>query len=166
VICLPLCVQHLTHPVQFDRLQKLLAARPQVLHRLSLGFAEFELMKLNNTALSYLHNLKRLGVRLTLENFGADMMPLGLLTGYPFDFVRLEASFCRSLLRQSQKRQLLDLLITLAQNYKFRIIADGIDDHAVRELLVNAGCCYLQGQLVKQLQPSQQEESVFLQQLA
>lgn len=166
VICLPLCVQHLTHPVQFDRLQKLLATKPQVLHRLSLGFAEFELIKLNNTALSYLHNLKRLGVRLTLENFGADMMPLGLLTGYSFDFVRLEASFSRSLLRQTQKRQLLDLLVTLAQNYKFRVIADGIDDQAVREVLVDAGCCYLQGELVKQLQLVEQEESVFLQQLA
>lgn len=165
VICLPLCVQHLTHPQHFDRLYKLLSSKPQVLHRLSLGFAEFELMKLSNTALSYLHNLKRLGVRLTLENFGAEMMPLGLLTGYPFDFVRLEASFCRSLLRQSQKRQLLDLLITLAQNYKFRIIADGIDEQAVRELLVDAGCCYLQGELVKQLQPVP-EVSVFLQQLA
>ncbi len=165
VICLPLCVQHLTHPQHFDRLYKLLSSKPQVLHRLSLGFAEFELMKLSNTALSYLHNLKRLGVRLTLENFGAEMMPLGLLTGYPFDFVRLEASFCRSLLRQSQKRQLLDLLITLAQNYKFRIIADGIDEQAVRELLVDAGCCYLQGELVKQLQPVP-EASVFLQQLA
>lgn len=165
VICLPLCVQHLTHPQHFDRLYKLLCAKPQLLHRLSLGFAEFELIKLSNTALSYLHNLKRLGVRLTLENFGADMMPLGLLTGYPFDFVRLEASFCRSLLRQKQKRQLLDLLITLAQNYKFRIIADGIDDHTVRELLVEAGCCYLQGELVRQLQPVP-EESVFLQQLA
>ena len=165
VICLPLCVQHLTHPQHFERLHKLLSSRPQVLHRLSLGFAEFELMKLSNTALSYLHNLKRLGVRLTLENFGAEMMPLGLLTGYPFDFVRLEASFCRSLLRQCQKRQLLDLLITLAQNYKFRIIADGIDEQAVRELLVEAGCCYLQGELVKQLQPAQ-DESVFLQQLA
>lgn len=165
VICLPLCVQHLTHPQHFDRLYKLLSSKPQLLHRLSLGFAEFELIKLSNTALSYLHNLKRLGVRLTLENFGADMMPLGLVTGYPFDFVRLEACFCRSLLRQNQKRQLLDLLITLAQNYKFRIIADGIDDHAVRELLVEAGCCYLQGELVRQLQPVP-EESVFLQQLA
>ncbi|WP_348731275.1 diguanylate cyclase [Rheinheimera texasensis] len=165
VICLPLCVQHLTHPQHFDRLYKLLSSKPQLLHRLSLGFAEFELMKLSNTALSYLHNLKRLGVRLTLENFGAEMMPLGLLTSYPFDFVRLEASFCRSLLRQNQKRQLLDLLITLAQNYKFRIIADGIDEQAVRVLLVEAGCCYLQGELVKQLQPAA-EESVFLQQLA
>ncbi len=165
VICLPLCVQHLTHPQHFDRLYKLLSTKPQLLHRLSLGFAEFELMKLSNTALSYLHNLKRLGVRLTLENFGAEMMPLGLLTSYPFDFVRLEASFCRSLLRQNQKRQLLDLLITLAQNYKFRIIADGIDEQAVRVLLVEAGCCYLQGELVKQLQPAA-EESVFLQQLA
>lgn len=165
VICLPLCVQHLTHPQHFDRLYKLLSSKPQLLHRLSLGFAEFELMKLSNTALSYLHNLKRLGVRLTLENFGAEMMPLGLLTIYPFDFVRLEASFCRSLLRQNQKRQLLDLLITLAQNYKFRIIADGIDEQAVRALLVEAGCCYLQGEFVKQLQPAP-EESVFLQQLA
>lgn len=166
LICLPLCIQHLTHPQQFDRLQKLLISHSHVLHRLSLGFAEFDLMKLSSTALSHLHNLKRLGVRLTLENFGADMMPLGLLTGYPFDFVRLEASFSRSLLRQNQKRQLLELLVTLAHNYKFRLIADGIDDHAVREILVEAGCCYLQGQLVKQLQPRQQEESVFLQQLA
>ena len=145
VICLPLCAQHLSHPAQFERLQKLLASKPQVLHRLSLGFTEFELIKLNTTALSYLHSLKRLGVRLTLENFGAEMMPLGLLTGYPFDFIRLDPIFCRSLIRQPHKRQLLDLLIALTPVYKFRLIADGIEDQRVRDLLVDAGCCYLQG---------------------
>ncbi len=165
VICLPLCSQHLSSPTQFDRLQKLLAQRPALLHRLSLGFSEADLLKLTPNALSYLHNLKRSGVRLTLENFGAEMMPLGILTGYPFDFVRLEAAFCRSLQRQVQKRQLLDLLVSLAQNYKFRLIADGVDDQPLRQLLVEAGCCYLQGGLVQSLQ-EQQQSSVFLQQLA
>ena len=164
LLSLKLCHQHLVNPVHFDRLHKILMPYQHLLHRLALGFAEYDLLKLSSTNLNYLQQLKRLGVRLSLENFGAEMMPLGLLTQYPFDFIKLDPAFSRSLLRNANKRQLLDLLLTLSLTYKFRLIAAGVDDKELRQLLLDAGCCFLQGELVRNLQQTQ--ESVFLQQLA
>lgn len=164
LLSLKLCYQHLLNPVQFDRLHKVLLPYQHLLHRLALGFAEYDLLKLSSTQLNYLQQLKRLGVRLSLENFGADMMPLGLITQYPFDFIKLDPAFSRSLQRHTNKRQLLELLMNLALTYKFRVIAAGVDDKELRQLLLDAGCCYLQGELVRNLQQTQ--DSVFLQQLA
>lgn len=156
--------QHLQNPIHFDKLHRLLQPYQPLLHRLALGFAEFELLKLSNSQLHYLGQLKRLGVRLTLENFGADAMPFGLLSQYPFDFVRLDAVFSRSIVRNIQKRQLLAILFQLAESYPFRIIADGVDDGEVRQLLLELGCL-MQGRLINSLlQPS--PPSVFFQQLA
>lgn len=165
ILCLQICHQHLLNPVQFDRLHKVLQPYQQLLHRLSLGFAEYDLVKLSSANLNYLHQLKRLGVRIAMEHFGADTMPLGIATQYPFDFIKLDPSFCRHLTKQPQKRQMLDILINLSLSYKFRVIADGVDDGDLRQLLLEQGCCYMQGRLVKSLlQPEQ--ESVFFQQLA
>ncbi len=164
LVTVQLCCQHLQNPLHFDKLQKLLQPYQPVLHRLALGFAEFELLKLNSSNLHYLAQLKRLGVRLALENFGAEAMPLGLLIQYPFDFVKLDAAFCRSLVRNNQKRQVLELLQQLSHSYKFRLIADGVDDGEVRQLLLELGC-FMQGRLINSLlQPN--PSSVFLQQLA
>ncbi len=156
--------QHLQNPLHFDKLHLLLQPYQALLHRLALGFAEFELLKLTNNNLQYLAQLKQLGIRLTLENFGADAMPFGLLSQYPFDFVKLDPVFSRSLLRNQQKRQLLDILFQLAESYKFRIIADGVDDGDVRQLLLELGCL-MQGRLINSLQQPR-SSSVFFQQLA
>ena len=165
LISFKLSSQHLQSPVQFERLAKLLQQHHNVLHRLCLGFAEYDLLKLSSSSLNHLHQLKRLGVRLSLDNFGAEFMPLGLLSQYPFDFARLEPLFCRGLLKQPQKRQLLDVLLTLSHQFKFRLIADGVDDHAIQTLLVEHGCCYMQGPWVAK-QQTPDKSSVFLQQLA
>lgn len=92
------------------------------------------------------------------------MSAFGLLAQYPFDFVKLDPSFSRSVLRHPHKKQLLELLLNLSQSYKFRVIAAGVDDAELQQQLLELGCCYLQGQLIRNLQQAQ--ASVFLQQLA
>ncbi|MCT6698001.1 diguanylate cyclase domain-containing protein [Rheinheimera sp. 4Y26] len=164
LLSLKLCQQHLINPVHFDRLHKVLLPYQSVLHRLALGFAETDLIRLGSSNLNYLQQLKRLGVRLSLEQFGVEMMPFGLLAQYPFDFVKLDPSFSRSVLRHPHKKQLLELLLNLSQSYKFRVIAAGVDDAELQQQLLELGCCYLQGQLIRNLQQAQ--ASVFLQQLA
>ncbi len=148
LVSLTLSAQHLQSPVQFDRLAKILMANTQVMHRLCLGFAEFDLLKLSSSHLSYLHQLHRLGVRLSLDHFGAELMPIGLLSQYPFNFVRLDPVFARALVKQTPKQQILSVLMTLAQQFKFRIIADGVDDETLQSLLIAQGCCFMQGSWV------------------
>lgn len=162
ILLLPLSTQQLCSASQLDKLLKLLGTYPAVLHRLALTFGEADLLKLSTRELSGLSQLKRAGVRLALDQFGANFMPLGLLTQYPFDFVKLEASFCRSLVKQQQKRTVLELLLDLAQTYRFRLIADGVQDEQQLSTLLDIGCCYLQGpiteQYLTQLEPEELAE--------
>lgn len=167
ILLFPLSTQQLCSSNQLDKLHKLLQKHAAVLHRLALTFSEAELLKLNSRELAGLTSLKRAGVRLALDQFGANFMPLGLLTQYPFDFVKLEAGFCRSLVKQEQKRTVLELLLDLAQSYRFRLIADGVQDEQQLSTLLDIGCCYLQGpvadQFIQQQQASSAESTVLLQ---
>jgi len=151
ILLFPLSTQQLCSSSQLHRLTQLLGTYPAVLHRLALTFSEADLLKLNPRELAQLSVLKRAGVRLALDQFGANFMPLGLLTQYPFDFVKLEANFCRSLVKQEQQRTVLELLLDLAQTYRFRLIADGVQDQQQLSTLLDIGCCYMQGPVVDQV---------------
>ena len=165
-----LSVQHLQQHDLYDALKRRLAGVTE-LHRLCLAFSEADLLQSGNAA-TVQHNLqqlKQLGVRLALHNFAADMAPLSLLLQQQFDFVKLDAAFCRQLVRSEQKRQLLQMLQSLALSYKFRLLADGVDNADLLNLLLAEGCCFMQGKYVAELLSAQElstTPSIVLQHLA
>ena len=163
-----LSIAHLQKHELFTALQQQLASVAQP-HRLCLAFTEHELLQAGSAVQSSLKQLKQLGVRLALHNFAAETAPMGLLLQQAFDFVKLDASFCRQLPRNEQKRQLLQMLQSLALNYKFRLLADGVDSADLLNLLLAEGCCFMQGKYVAELLSAQalaSAPSVFFQQLA
>lgn len=164
-----LSVQHLQQNDLYEALKKRLAGLSQ-LHRLCLAFSESDLLQKGSATVQHnLQHLKQQGVRLALHNFAADMAPLSLLMQQQFDFVKLDAAFCRQLLRNEQKRQLLQMLQSLALSYKFRLLADGVDNADLLNLLLAEGCCFMQGKYVSELLSAQElsnTPSIFLQHLA
>jgi EAL domain-containing protein (putative c-di-GMP-specific phosphodiesterase class I) len=110
-----------------------------------------------------------MGIRLALHQFAAETAPMGLLLQQLFEFVKLDATFCRQLPRNEQKRQLLQMLQTLALSYKFRLLADGVDNADLLNLLLAEGCCFMQGKYVAELLSAHElanAPSVVFQQLA
>ncbi|MBZ9613117.1 bifunctional diguanylate cyclase/phosphodiesterase [Rheinheimera maricola] len=163
-----LSVQHLLQSDLYEMLKKRIGALENP-HRLCLAFAERDLIQAGTPINLNMQQLKQLGVRLALHNFAADVAPLGLLLQQQFDFVKLDAGFCRQLLRNEQKRQLLQMLQSLALNYKFRLLADGVDSADLLNLLLAEGCCFMQGKYVSELLNATDlacAPSVVLQQLA
>lgn len=161
-------IAHLQQTTLFTQLKQLLATVP-LLSRLCLAFSERELLHASGQTEANLQQLRKMGVRLALHQFAAEVAPLGLLMQQQFDFIKLDASFCRNLLRNAQKQQLLQVLQSLAENYKFRLLADGVDSAELLNLLLAQGCCFMQGKYIAQLLTAQQlkaQPSVFLQQLA
>lgn len=152
-----LSVQHLQQHDLYDALKRRLAG-VTALHRLCLAFSEADLLQSGNAATVQhnLQHLRQLGVRLALHNFAADMAPLSLLLQQQFDFVKLDAAFCRQLIRSEQKRHLLQMLQSLALNYRFRLLADGVDNADLLNLLLAEGCCFMQGKFVAELLSAQE----------
>lgn len=163
-----LSMQHVQQAELFEALKRQIATVRHK-HRLCLAFTEREVLQTAATAQASLQQLKQTGVRLALHNFAADAAPVGLLLQQLFDFVKLDAAFCRQLPRNEQKRQLLQMLQSLALSYKFRLLADGVDNADLLNLLLAEGCCFMQGKYVAGLLSAKElanAPSVVFQQLA
>jgi diguanylate cyclase (GGDEF)-like protein len=168
LITLRLSIAHLQKNDLYETLKKQLAS-VTAKHRLCLAFTESELLHTGCSVTPALNHIKQLGIRLALHNFAAETAPMGLLLQQLFDFVKLDASFCRQLPRNEQKRQLLQMLQSLALSYKFRLLADGVDNADLLNLLLAEGCCFMQGKYVAELLCAQElatAPSVVFQQLA
>lgn len=165
LLLFPLSTQQLCAGSQFERLLQLLHQYNAVLPRLALTFTEAELLKLQRRELQQLQTLQQAGVKLAMDRFGADFMPLGLLTQYPFDFVKLDGNFCQRLVTQPSEQPVLEVLASFAHTYHFQLIVDGVPSEQLRPLL-DIGCGYIQAFSTKNsaLQPADVETSaVFLQ---
>lgn len=150
LLTLRLSISHLQQTELLKKLKQHIASLTQP-QRLCLAFTEGELLQAGDSTHKVLAQLKQAGVRLAIHQFAADSAPMGLLLLQLFDFVKLDASFCRQLPRHAHKRQLLQMLQQLAHNYKFRLLADGIDNAELLNLLLAEGCCFMQGKYVAQL---------------
>ncbi|GAB2927184.1 diguanylate cyclase [Rheinheimera gaetbuli] len=125
-------------------------------HRLCLAFTERELLQAGNDVSQQLQYLRKQDIRLAIHQFAAETAPMGLLIQQLFDFVKLAPAFCRQLVRSEQRRQLLQMLQTLALHYKFRLLADGVDSPELLNLLLAEGCCFMQGKYVADLISAEQ----------
>jgi EAL domain-containing protein (putative c-di-GMP-specific phosphodiesterase class I) len=54
----------------------------------------------------------------------------------------LDTAFSRSLQRSDQRRQLLQVLLSLAQTHKYRLVAAVAENDEIRTYLTQLGCCY------------------------
>ncbi len=152
---------HLNNTVLFEKLCNVLRHSVLPLHQLCIGFNEADLLRLTSSQLANLHQLKRSGIRLVLDQFAAEVAALGLVVQYPFDFVVLDTAFSRSLQRSDQRKQLLQVLLSLAQTHKYRLIASVAETDEIRSYLTERGCCYF-----AQNNALNDSQSVFFQQLA
>ncbi len=155
LLTIRLSTSHLLQPELFDWLkqQVLTVEHPP---RLCLAFTERELLQAGNAVTQQLQYLRKQDVRLAIHQFAAETAPMGLLIQQLFDFVKLAPAFCRQLVRSEQQRQLLQMLQTLALNYKFRLLADGVDSPELLNLLLAEGCCFMQGKYVAGLVSAEQ----------
>lgn len=168
LLSLRLSVAHLQQHELLQQLKQQLSVLPQP-QRFCLAFTERELLQAGNSLHNALNQLKQSGIRLAIHQFAADSAPMGLLLLQLFEFVKLDASFCRQLPRQAHKRQLLHMLQQLAHSYKFRLLADGVDNAELLNLLLDEDCCFTQGKYVTELLGAQalaDTPSVIFQQLA
>ena len=148
VLCLSLSPAWLSNHLLLDKLTQQLHQSALPSHQLVLGFTEADLLRLSATQLANLHQLKRLGVRLSLDQFAAEVAALGLLVQYPFDFVVLDTAFSRSLPRSESRRQLLQVLQQLAQSRQFKLIAGHAEQKEIQQLMAQAGGYYFTEQPV------------------
>ena len=106
-----------------------------------------------------LEALRRLGVGIAVDDFGTGQSSLASLLKYPISSLKIDRSFIESVPACADACLIVQAVISLAQNLRLRVIAEGIENEAQMEFLRQEGCHELQGYLLaKPLSPSDATE--------
>jgi diguanylate cyclase (GGDEF)-like protein/PAS domain S-box-containing protein len=110
-------------------------------------------------AVSRMQQIKNLGVRFSMDDFGTGYSSLSYLSRLPFDEVKIDQFFVRSSSSdQSRDWVIVDAIIGIANTYGMKIIAEGVETEAQRELLRQSGCYCYQGYLYARPAVAEQTE--------
>jgi EAL domain-containing protein (putative c-di-GMP-specific phosphodiesterase class I)/FixJ family two-component response regulator len=112
---------------------------------LALEIAEGVLMSDAPSSEATLCALKRLGVALTIDDFGTGHSSLRDLTRFPFDRVKIDRSFVRELTTCDSAAAIVNAIISMAHSIGLKVIAEGVETQAQCEFMSSNMCDEIQG---------------------
>ncbi len=91
--------------------------------------------------------LKVLGVRLSVDDFGAGHSALTYLRRLPFDQIKIDRAFILDAIDNGDTR-IMESLIRLAHDLGLQVVAEGVETHSEFEAMQSMGCDTFQGFLL------------------
>jgi EAL domain-containing protein (putative c-di-GMP-specific phosphodiesterase class I) len=114
--------------------------------RLHLEITESLLMD-QQQALDVTLKLKRLGVKIELDDFGTGFSSLGRITDFPIDGLKVDRSFVAGLGHEAHSGVITQAIVALANSLKMTVVAEGIETEAQLATIRQFGCLLGQGYL-------------------
>jgi EAL domain-containing protein (putative c-di-GMP-specific phosphodiesterase class I) len=116
--------------------------------RLEIEITESTLVEQGDAVLEQLHGIQALGVRISLDDFGAGYSSLGTLRAFPFDKLKMDRSFLRELETSQEAKSVVSAVLALGRALRMSVVAEGVQTLPQLEFLRTAGCDLLQGYLL------------------
>jgi diguanylate cyclase (GGDEF)-like protein len=115
---------------------------------LDLGLTEHLLMDDMDSAVERLHSLRRLGIRLCLDDFGAGNFSLANLQRLPIDMLKIAGSFLQHVPEREGAAAVLDSIVTMGHSLGLRVVAAGVEREGQCDYLARHMCDAIQGGFV------------------
>lgn len=96
-------------------------------------------------ALFVLKKLKKLGLKISLDDFGTGFSSLSYLKNLPIDQLKIDKSFIDELPVNEKPAAIVKTIIDLTKNLSINVIAEGIEDQNQVDFLIENNCHYCQG---------------------
>ena len=122
-------------------------------HRLELEVTESVLLQDSDAILGLLHKIRSFGVRVSMDDFGTGYSSLSYLRRFPFDKIKIDQSFIRTLDDSNDCLAIVRAVLGLGRSLGMSVVAEGVETLAQFDILKREGCEQLQGYLFSKPQP-------------
>lgn len=112
---------------------------------LDVELTESMLMENPDQVVEMLKRLKLIGVKLSLDDFGTGYSSLAYLSRFPLDALKIDKSFIRDIIVETEATVLADSIIALAQRMKLQVVAEGVETAEQLQFLRERDCDEVQG---------------------
>jgi diguanylate cyclase (GGDEF)-like protein/PAS domain S-box-containing protein len=116
--------------------------------RLEIEITETALVRDFNRALACLRQVKALGVRIAMDDFGTGYSSLSNLRAFPFDKIKIDGSFVKSVNSNDQAATIVRAVLGLGRGLGLPVLAEGVETDAELKFLQDEQCDEVQGYLL------------------
>ncbi|SDZ03134.1 PAS domain S-box-containing protein/diguanylate cyclase (GGDEF) domain-containing protein [Evansella caseinilytica] len=122
---------------------------------LDLEITENVLLYNREECFKTLERLKQCGITISIDDFGTGYSSLSYLRRFPIDTLKIDQSFIREVLENSNDQAIVTSIIQLAHNMNLRVIAEGVETTAMVLFLNDRDCDEMQGYLYSKPLPAE-----------
>ncbi|MDX1635660.1 MAG: EAL domain-containing protein [Marinobacter sp.] len=156
-ISINISADHLLSAGFADQLRLALARHPGLApERVTLEVLESTALDDMQRARQVINACRELGVRVALDDFGTGFSSLTYLQALPIDLIKIDQSFVRNMLADSDDLAIVESVIFLSQRFNRPVLAEGVETMAHAEALKTLGCDFIQGYGVARPMPGDQ----------
>jgi diguanylate cyclase (GGDEF)-like protein/PAS domain S-box-containing protein len=113
--------------------------------RLELEITESVLLQDDDATLAMLHQMRGLGVRISMDDFGTGYSSLSYLRKFPFDKIKIDQSFIRDLSKGDDSIAIVRAVASLAASLNIATVAEGVETADQLDIARTEGCTEVQG---------------------
>jgi len=125
-------------------------------NRLELEITETLLLTDSESNLTVLERLRKLGIRIALDDFGIGYSSLSYLRQFHFDKLKIDRSFVRDLPESDAARAIVTAIIGLGSSFNIGITAEGVETQDQLDFLRERGCQEVQGFFIARPCPAEE----------
>ncbi len=112
---------------------------------LELEITESMVMQNPARLIEVLTNIKKMGVRLAIDNFGTGYASLTQLRNFPIDTIKVDRSFIRNLPQDSKDKAITEAIIAMGKTLSLSVVTEGMETQAQKDFLQDHICDEMQG---------------------
>ncbi|MDD6203347.1 MAG: EAL domain-containing protein [Lachnospiraceae bacterium] len=119
-------------------------------YQISPEWLEFELTetvftdKVEDT-IELMTQLRELGVKISMDDFGSGYSSLNVLTKLPIDVLKLDKEFLHDFENESEEKIIIPSIIDMAKKLNLSVVCEGVESREQVQFLKSVGCDYAQG---------------------
>jgi len=136
-----------------DAIEILMKAGEAVCQRLCLEITETAAVTNMTDASAFIDQVRALGVRIALDDFGAGASSFGYLRTLTVDYLKIDGQFIKNLMDEPLNKVAVNCFVDAARVMGIETIAEYVDSPESLELVRELGINYAQGFLIHQPEP-------------
>lgn len=128
-----------------NKLKQILDKHQLQSHSISLEITESSIMEDPERALDTVQRISKMGIQLSIDDFGTGYSSLAYLKRLPVNELKIDRSFVMNIERDQSDVTIVKSTIELGHNLGLKVVAEGVENQKMWDILKLMGCDYGQG---------------------